>query len=317
MNGKKLFVEIVFGILFFGICTFPGYAMEGAGRIAVLVSDDETAYAQSEASFLNEIDKPVERFNLHGDMELGGRLMTEIMTGKPPALVFALGAKAATIAALWTRERLEIPVVFAMVLNWRRYRILNKQRNVSGIASEMAPGTQFINMTMISPAVDKIGVIYSDEQSHQIIAQAKKAAALLGLELITYPIRNSKEFKHSFKKISSKINGFWIVNDPVVYSLANIDWLEQRCIIEQLVCLGQSKNIAKLGVVLAVSPDIANIGSQAASMAKNILDRGQTPQKIGVMAPLGAHLLLNKKTSQRIGLQISSAAMDMVNEVVE
>ncbi len=172
-------------------------------------------------------------------------------------------------------------------------------------------------MTMVSPGVDKIGVIYSEEHSGEFIARAKHDANLLGLELVAHPILHPKDFQHTFKKINRKINGFWIVNDPVIYSVENIDWLKQRCIKEQLVCLGQSKNIAKLGVVMAVNPDNTNIGSQAASLAKNIMHQGRSPKEIGVMSPLGTHLLVNIKTSKRIGLKINPAAMAMVNEVVE
>jgi len=104
--------------------------------------------------------------------------------------------------------------------------------------------------------------------------------------------------------------------DPVVYTLENVDWLEKRCAKDQIVCMGQSRNIAEIGILLAVNPDIANIGLQAASMAKSILLRHKPPEQIGVMPPLGTHLVLNAKTADMIGMSLNDTVMDMANEII-
>jgi len=286
----------------------------GGGPVAILLSDSEAAYSQPLTAFSEEIGRPVVVFNLHGAIEKDPQLKSRLFAAKP-AMIFALGAKAAFVAKLWTADHQDIPVIFAMVLNWQHYNLLD-QPNLTGIASEMAPGTQFVNMTMFSPKIKKIGVVFSDYSSH-FVAEAKRAADLLGLQLVNIPIQHPEEFGRAFKKLAPEIDAFWVLSDPVVYTLENVDWLEDRCVKERLLCMGQSANIVKLGMVLAVNPDPINIGSQAASMAKNILDGRLKPQDIGVMDPLGTKIFVNLKTAGRIGLEVDQAALDMASQVID
>ena len=81
--------------------------------------------------------------------------------------------------------------------------------------------------------------------------------------------------------------------------------------------MGPSENVAKLGVVLSVDPDQKNIGSQAASIAKSILENNQKPGKIGVMSPIGTRLFINVKTANKIGLQISQNVLDQATKIID
>ena len=96
-----------------------------------------------------------------------------------------------------------------------------------------------------------------------------------------------------------------------------MSWLEKRCLADNLVCIGQSRELAEIGLMLSVRPDITNIGVQAASMAKNILERGQLPVSIGGMEPLGTHIFVNSRTADRIGIELSDQALSMATEVID
>ncbi len=318
MNGRLFHINfLLLMMLLSGIlCPAALSAKPGRGPVVVFLSNEEAAYRVPMESFAEEMGAPVKVFNLSGDIDKVPVLMPELLSVKP-SLIFALGAKAAYTAKVWTRSRPHIPVIFAMVLNWQRYRLTSGQDNIAGIAAEPSPGTQFVNMIMCSPSVRRIGVIYSREHSFQTILRARKEAERLGLTLVDIPISHPREFKRAYKMMADRIDSFWMPADPVAFTLDNISWLEKRCIKDRIVCLGQSKNTARMGVLLAVSPDIRSIGSQAASMARNILLRGQNPKKIGVMPPLGTRLILNMKTADRIGLEISRSVMDMTSEIIE
>lgn len=314
MTGKLLRINLIVALAF-GFIINACCMAYGAGPVVVLLSDEEDAYTRPLTVFANEVDAPVAVYNLHGDITKNPDLENEIFSHEP-ALIFTLGAKAAYAAKLWTCSRQEIPVVFAMVLNWKKYGFSVGHDNIAGVATEVEPGTQFVNMTMFSPNVHRIGVVYSEEHSAEVVAKARKAAKLLGLELEEKTIRHPDEFRSAYKKMAHKIDGFWILSDPVMFTLENISWLEKRCIKDRLVCIGQSENVAKIGIMLGINPDYANIGSQAASIAKNILSGKQGPEEIGVMPPLGTRLYLNMNAADKIGLTISQSAINMANEVI-
>jgi ABC-type uncharacterized transport system substrate-binding protein len=298
-------------------CQAPGLvfaAATGELPIAILLSENESMYQSPVKAFQAETDNPVHFFNLQGDIKKDPGLQQKIFSLQPQ-LIFALGAKAAFTAKLWTKERQDIPVLFAMVLNWKRYKLLD-QKNMVGIAAEIAPGTKFANIAVFSPDTKKIGVIYSS-QSSEVLKQAQEAAEIFNIELYSKKIHQSKEFKRTFKEIRQKVDAFLVLNDPVIYTLQNMDWLKIRCIKDRLPCIGQSKNIAEHGLVLSINPDIAGIGSQAASVAKNIINRHQRPDLIGVMAPLGTQIIINRTTAQRIGLKLHQIPLDLATQVID
>jgi len=317
MTGKMLRNKIILLLFIIVWIAVPGLLLAGNEQsIAILVSDEEQAYSGPIASFSAEINLPVETYNLKGDVEQAPVVMAKIMRRKP-SLIFALGAKAAVISKIWTAAHPEIPVVFAMVLNWERYGLLDRQGNVAGIAYDVAPGTHLANLSMISPESNRVGLIYSREHSKRVVELARKSAEILNLKLVEKVIANPQEFQRAFKGMEDKIDSYWILSDPIVYTLENISWLEQRCIKARIICLGPSENVAKLGVVLSVDPDQKNMGGQAASISKSILRYNQQPGKIGVMPPIGTRLFINLKTANKIGLQISQNALDQATQVID
>jgi putative tryptophan/tyrosine transport system substrate-binding protein len=318
MAGKPYNLKRAALLLLLGLWIIPvhaSWAETASGPIAVLLSDTEEAYLRPVASFSEEIGMPVQIFNRKGQIDNAPRQMARIFSIRP-ALILALGAKAAYTAKVWTTDHPEIPVIFALVLNWRRYE-LDDQDNIAGIATEVAPGTHFLNLALASPDVKRIGVIYSRVHSSETIRQARQEAAKLGLTLVEIPISRPMEFRQAYKQMSERIDGFWMLADPVVYTLANVNWLEQRCTRDRLVCIGQSRNIAEIGILLAVNPDLANVGLQAASMAKNILTNHQIPKHIGVMPPLGTRLVLNAKTADKINLKLNRIVMDLASDIID
>ena len=315
MVGKKYFNRGLYFLILFLL--FPGtiHGEKHEPWIAVLLSDSEKAYEEPLRSFTDSVAMEVRVFNLQGDIRKDPGLKDRLFA-EQPALIFALGAKAAFVAKLWTQDRQEVPVLFAMVINWQKYGLLEGQNNMAGISSEVNPGNQFLNLSLFAPKIRRIGVIYSPTNSSEIVAQARKAVQMLGIQLVERPIEHRQDFRRTYRQLAPSIDGLWILNDPVTFTVDNMSWLENRCLADRLVCIGQSRNLAEMGLLLSVRPDVSNIGVQAASMATNILKRSQSPASIGVMEPLGTNLYVNSKTAQRIGIELSDKVMSMATEVI-
>ncbi len=309
--SKISHIVLLLSLLLFG----PASAW-AEGWVAVLLSDAGPVYEKPLQTFRAAMTMEVRSFDLQGDIRHDPGLKSRIFKD-PPALIFALGAKAAYTAKLWTEVRQDVPVLFAMVLNWQKYHLLDGRNNMAGISFEVNPGNQFLSLSLFAPQISRIGVIYSGEYSSELVAEAKKATEMLGLELIERPISSDRYFQRTYKELCQKVDGIWVLNDPVTYTLDNMDWLQRRCIQDHLVCIGQSINLAQIGMLLSVRADTANIGTQAASMVVNILEKNQPPSAIGVMEPLGTTISLNRRTAKRIGLALNQQALNMATEVIE
>ncbi|MFC1524739.1 ABC transporter substrate binding protein, partial [Thermodesulfobacteriota bacterium] len=212
MRGIKVFnnITIILPIL---LCFLAGPAW-GEDRISVILSDSEAAYSLPVAAFIREVNRPVKIYNLQGDIDNAPLIMKSIFESDS-RLILALGAKAAFIAKTWTKERQEIVVIFAMVLNWERYNLTADQDNIAGIAADVSLGTQFANLALFAPQVSRVGVVYSKQYSEAKIIKARKEAAKLGLELVAEAVDRPDDFKRAFRSMSDKVDAFLLFPDPV------------------------------------------------------------------------------------------------------
>lgn len=284
--------------------------------VVVLLSDSDAVYERPLVQFRSKLKHQVEVFNLKGDIHQAPEVMAEVMASKP-IMIVAFGAKAAYFAKLATQSRQDVPVLFAMVLNWQRYRLLEGQSNLAGIDAEVAPGTQLLSLNLLFPEVARIGVIYSNAHSLASVEEAIRTADLVGVEVSAKPIERAKELKQAYRRLAGKVDAVWLPTDPVLYTLENIHWLKRQCVKDRLICIGQSDNIVRLGLLLAVNPDIPSVGVQAAGLAEDILLHGVKPSQIGVQDPLGTRMTLNAKTASKIGLKLTENVLQLADEVVE
>ena len=301
-------------ILVLFLFTWPVWSADGP--VVVLLSDSETAYVQPLAEFKEKMKREISVYNLEGDINRAPDIMRRIMKSNP-SLILALGAKAAYFAKAATTFRQEVPVIFAMVLNWQRYKLMQGQNNIAGIDSDISSGTQLLSLNLFFPQVKRLGVLYSETHSSSTIDEAAHAAELVGMDIISRPIDRAKELKQGYRRLIGKIDALWLPTDPVLYTLENIHWLKRQCVKDRLICIGQSDNIVRLGMVLAINPDIPSIGTQAAVIAEDILSYDAKPSMIGVRDPLGTRLSLNARTAKQIGLALPEGVLQMADEVVE
>jgi ABC-type uncharacterized transport system substrate-binding protein len=106
---------------------------------------------------------PVQVVDLQGKARssTGEALIEAVATAKPP-LVFALGADAlGAEAAQLARQALpSVPIVFAVVINWKQSR-LKDSPNVTGVALEVPAEVQFTQLKLVAPHIDRVAVIHS------------------------------------------------------------------------------------------------------------------------------------------------------------
>ena len=83
-------------------------------------------------------------------------------------------------------------------------------------------------------------------------------------------------------------------------------------IIQEFSDIGVESIVFTGGAPL-LSPGLLKLAAQA----KKILVHHESPEDIGVAAPLGTHIVLNLKTARRIGMKISFEALNMASEVID
>ena len=315
-------------------------------RIVVLETNGSVAPydipAKVFAADLTKAGYTVEVFDLRGKLKRGRQMVAQMKT-TPPALIFVTGNKAAVVAA---EAFSDVPVIFAMVLNWRGLQ-LQKKKNFVGISLEVPPLSQFTQLKLVAPEVSRIGVMYSVETPPEVIDQAKSDANKLGMAIVAKELQLTKGAESIWKALKdvspiksisalwrslresisikqvnllwgsfeNEIDALWMVPDPIVYDQENFRYLARKSEKGKKLFLAYSQNFVKGGALLSISPDYEGIGHQAVNLAERILG-GESYQGMGIVAPINTTLVLNKKTAQQIGLNIERV-FEFVDILVE
>ncbi|MEW6218697.1 MAG: ABC transporter substrate binding protein [Thermodesulfobacteriota bacterium] len=312
MAGRRLLTSCLV-LLALGQLLWP--AVSRAGGVAVLLSDAEAAYLAPLAAFKSEMPVPVRTFDLGGRLDRAPQVMAELLASEPQ-LVFALGAKAAAVAKAWTSERPDLPVLFALVLNWQRYS-LGGQANVAGIAQDVSPGVQFASATLVRAGVRRLGVLYNPTFSAETVAAAQGEAQALGLQLVARPLADPARFRQELRRLAEEVDALWVLPDPMLYSLEHLALMETECVRRRLPCVGPSRQAASAGLLLALDVDETGVGYQAAALARDLLAGRATPAAIGVRPPLATRSVLNLRTAREMGLKLDPAVMGLTSEIID
>jgi putative ABC transport system substrate-binding protein len=211
----------------------------------------------------------------------------------------------------------DIPIVFSMLLNYKneKYGLYNNSR-VSGISLEVPAGITFMQIKMLAPEIKKVGFLYSDK-SKEIVDSLKKQESELDVEFITLKTDKPNKIISNFKKLlKENIQAYYMVADAKIYGNSSITKeLVDLCIEAKIPFIAYSDAFVKAGALMSVSPSYPTIGSQAASVAENILVDKTPPKEIGIMPPIGTFFVINAETSKKIELNVSEDLLGLADKV--
>lgn len=294
------------------------------------------------AEALTEEGYEVEVFDLRGKLSRGRQFVRKLQAD-PPVLMFVSGNKAAVAAAEGFSD---IPVIFSMVLNWRRLE-LQKKHNFVGISLEVPPLSQFTQLKLIAPDISRIGMMYSVETLPEILEQARRDAEAIGLEMVSKELQltegaesiwnalrevsptksvnalwrtlreaiSIKQISTLWQALEPEIDVLWMLPDPVVYDEENFRYLTRKSKEGKKLFLAYSENFVRSGALLSISPDYEGIGYQALDLAERIL-AGEPYEEMGIVSPISTVLVLNRKTAEQIGLDVEHI-LEFVDVLVE
>ncbi|MBK8011229.1 MAG: hypothetical protein IPK13_07750 [Deltaproteobacteria bacterium] len=230
-----------------------------------------------------------------------------------PALVVTLGAKALSLAQKYISNT---PVLFAMVLNHRRFD-LSDRPNFMGIELETPTMTEFTQFKMIAPTMHRILVIYGDPGTEALLEGARIELATLGIEVQASRAMDVQDVGRTYAESTPGFDGIWVPNDAVAMAPEAFRFLADAALRDKipLMC-SLSETFAREGALMSVSVDFRNLGSQAALMATRLLVQHENVKDIGVQSPLGGRLVVNFATASKIDLTIDAEIIPFINEII-
>jgi ABC-type uncharacterized transport system substrate-binding protein len=226
-----------------------------APRVAVLISDDSPGYAEVAGQLTQALGAhPYRMINLYGKSEHADEAIAEAEAFGAEQLV-AVGLLAATVA----RRNASMPAVFCQVFNYESHDLLGA--NMQGVSMLPPFSLQLTKWKAISPDLKRVGLIIGPGHA-DLISEAESAAATHGIELLIETVSSDKESLYVFKRMTTQIDGFWLLPDNRILSPAVIREIMSYGTRHGTQIVVFNKGLLALGALMSISSDKQDIATQ-------------------------------------------------------
>jgi ABC-type uncharacterized transport system substrate-binding protein len=282
----------------------------GGAKIVVLQSQETSLLSTAVASFVKKVDAEVTVFTNTGDANADA--LAAAVQKIQPWFVFTLGTPAINFA----RKHIgRTPILYAMAIN---YSTLHEAGpgNIMGIAMEPTPLSEFAKFRMVAPDLHRVAVIYTQGSTDRLVHQARQELRELDVELLPIAVVPGADAAAAYRARSGDSDALWLMDDVDVMqqfeAVKKVSLTQHKPMLASL-----SESFARAGALMAVSIDAESIGSQAASIARMVLERGVRPEDIGVQRPIAVRLVVNARVARMLGLEISEDVLPYISELVQ
>ena len=281
------------------VCRLFSPGLASATDVVILKSSDIAAYNQAISGFKAALpnDVVLAEYDLQGDLEKGRKLARKIRAADP-ALVFAVGLKAAKAAQL---EIVDIPVVYAMVLDPAKYEL--NAPNMTGVLMEIPMDRQLGMVKALLPRLKHVGTLYDPSKTATLIEDARRLLKSNGTELVPIQLSSERDVPGALRTLLPSIDALWLVPDSTVLTDESLRFILNTALDERVPVVGFSREFARSGALLCLSVNYGDIGRQAGQLARKILD-GHVSLPAKPLHPDRIELSLNRKTAKFLDIEI-------------
>ena len=292
------------------LCLLFSTGLASATDVVILKSSDIAAYNQAISGFKAALpsDVVLAEYDLQGDLEKGRKLARKIRAADP-ALVFAVGLKAAKAAQL---EIVDIPVVYAMVLDPAKYGL--NAPNVTGVLMEIPMERQLIMIKSLLPRLKHVGTLYDPSKTATLIEDARRLLKSNGTELVPIPLNNERDVPGALRTLLPSIDALWLVPDSTVLTDESLRFILNTALEERVPVVGFSREFARSGALLCLSVNYGDIGRQAGQLTRKILD-GHVSLPAKPLHPDRIEMSLNRKTAKFLDIEIPRDLEEKADEL--
>ena len=292
------------------VCLLFSPGLASATDVVILKSSDIAAYNQAISGFKAALpnDVVLAEYDLQGDLEKGRKLARKIRAADP-ALVFAVGLKAAKAAQL---EIVDIPVVYAMVLDPAKYGL--NAPNMTGVLMEIPMERQLIMIKSLLPRLKHVGTLYDPSKTATLIEDARRLLKSNGTELVPIPLNNERDVPGALRTLLPSIDALWLVPDSTVLTDESLRFILNTALEERVPVVGFSREFARSGALLCLSVNYGDIGRQAGQLTRKILD-GHVSLPAKPLHPDRIEMSLNRKTAKFLDIEIPRDLEEKADEL--
>jgi putative ABC transport system substrate-binding protein len=167
------------------------------------------------------------------------------------------------------------------------------------------------------PQATRIGVLFSSTAPSHIPAlrAIEAAAAKLGVEIEAVPVRSVEDLDGAFARMDrARVDGFLVVASSLTFSARG--FLAELVLKHRLPAMFGTKDDVVAGGFMSYAPDHRDLTRRSAIYIDKIL-RGAKASDLPVEQASKYQLVINLKTAQTLGIDVSPTLLSRADEVIE
>jgi putative ABC transport system substrate-binding protein len=300
-----------FFIVLFLFAPLAGIASLFAQDVHLVQSYDIVSYRKVVAGFKNVYTKPFDTYDLKGSPAEFYKVKQHFSEND---IVVTVGLVATTLVRDEMGKGLLGGQIFCMLFNPARFSLPDKM--ITGVSLEVSPIEVFSKIKQTFPHAKKIGILYDPQKSKNIIEANEQAAKTVGLSLILAPVLSEKTLPQAVRGLFGQIDLLWLIPDSTVLTPQSVEFIFLSSFAYRLPVVTVSEDLVKMGAVMSIAPDFKAIGAAVGHVTNRILN-GADPGEIPLQYAGKIRLTLNKKTAQKIGIEIPEAILKQAERVYD
>lgn len=270
-----------------------------AGTVVLLRSRALAPYDAAIAGFDAAFRGPVVRFTLE---DPGPTALRDRVAALRPDAVVAVGLR----AALYARDQLpRTPVVFCVVQDPGRHELGGAW--ITGVSTEVSTRDELRALRAAAPDVRRVAIFYGRSTGAGLARQAREAAEAAGLELMEVDLGSLSELGARAREAAARADALWMPADATVAATEPFQFLLKLSLDQRKPLLAFSDALVRAGALVAVVPDYAAAGAQAAEVVRRI-QSGERTGDIPITPVRRTRLVLNEATARALGRELPIAA---------
>jgi putative ABC transport system substrate-binding protein len=292
--GKQVsFIAIICTMLILGMGS-----SSVAQQVAVVKSADIGPYNEAVEGFKKTCNCSISELSL---AESDAYHLRQQIREQKPELVVAVGVDALSEVNRIT----DLPVVYAMVPTPQLPGVLG--RNISGVSLHITPEKYLNAMLELFPETKRIGVVYDPKHLDAFVKEAEQIARRKGVELVQRTVTRANDVPAAIDVLVNRVDVFWMLPDVTVVNSESFKYLLGASYRHNVPVFTFTKKYVEMGAAAGLHVVPADIGAQAAEIAKKILTDTTLKTPLRVDARKAA-IIVNNRIIRKLGAVVNEDA---------
>ncbi|MCM2357541.1 MAG: ABC transporter substrate-binding protein [Geobacteraceae bacterium] len=287
---RKVFLVIIAIVLF-------GSTAARAHDVLVIQGQHVKPFDEALRGFRSACDADTKRLYLP---DLDGTDIVRMVREEKPRLILAIGGE----ALKKVRPVRDVPIVYLMVVTPQQ--IVKGNRNVTGVAMNLAPEKFLDLMARMSPRPKVVGIIYDPAKTGHLVKRAQQAARARGIELAAREVSTSREVPETLNGMKGVIDLLWLLPDTTVITPETVEHFLLVSQESRVPVISFAAKYVEMGALAALDINGFDQGKQAGEMAARILSGTAVSELPGADAR-GAAVKVNRSVAKKFGITLESS----------